>query len=486
MRYAVSLPQRDVFAAWRTAARQAISHRIAPDDIDWNGQGALFASAALPEPAAGHAARVPADFIALAGAVIWHSAPDRFPLLYQALWRLDQHDGTPLSPADPLGRRLALMAASVKRDIHKMHAFVRFRELPAAGPRRSFGAWFEPAHHTLEPGAAFFVERFADMDWLIATPALTARFTDGVLDFDTGGERPDLPDDATEALWATYFANIFNPARVKLAAMRAEMPKKYWHNLPETRLIPAMLADAEARVERMRAAGASAPRPGAAAVSTRYRATLPIAADTPETLEQARRAARQCRRCGLCEAATQTVWGEGDATARIMIVGEQAGDQEDLAGRPFIGPAGQLLRSAMRDAGLAPERTWLTNAVKHFKFTPRGKRRLHRTPDRDEIAHCRWWLGLELAFIQPQITLALGASAAFALTNDARPIAERRGGVETGLHRGPVLMTWHPAYILRTTDPAMRDRLRRDLVADIGAARIRASSSGLPNSPISA
>ena len=484
MRFAVSLPRRDLFLAWRTAARLAISHRISPDDIDWNGQVALFGGEALPDHAGDHAARVHPDFIALAGSVIWHSAPERFCLLYQALWRLDQRDGMPLSPADPLGRKLALMAKSVGRDIHKMHAFVRFRELPAAGTRRRFGAWFEPEHHTLEPGSAFFVKRFADMDWLIATPSLTARFADGELSFETGGVRPALPDDASGALWATYFANIFNPARVKLDAMRSEMPKKYWRNLPETRLIPAMLADAEARVERMRAAGASQPRPGAAAISTRYRATMPEAADAPETLDEARQAAMQCRRCGLCEAATQTVWGEGDSRASIMIVGEQAGDQEDLAGRPFIGPAGQLLRAAMHDAGLNPEQTWLTNAVKHFKFTPRGKRRLHRNPDRDEIIRCRWWLGLELAFIQPQITLALGSSAVLALTDNHRPIAQRRGKVEIGLHGGPVLISWHPAYVLRTTDAAIRARLRSELVADLAAVRAGAASNG-PTAPFS-
>src|SRR5690606_642456 len=103
--------------------------------------------------------------------------------------------------------------------------------------------------------------------------------------------------------------------------------------------------------------------------------TLPAPTEAPATLDEARQAAMQCRRCGLCEAATQTVWGEGDPKARIMIVGEQAGDQEDLAGRPFIGPAGRLLRAAMSEAGLNPDKTWLTNAVKHFKFTPRGKRR---------------------------------------------------------------------------------------------------------------
>lgn len=468
MNYSVSLPARGLSKAWRDAARRAISHRIPPEQIDWSGETGLFAAAPLPEADGAHQARVPEAFVKLAGSVLWHSAPERLALLYQALWRLDRREGQPVSQADPLGRRLHLMAKAVGRDIHKMHAFVRFREMPQQGyPRRRFAAWFEPEHHTLEPGSSFFARRFADMDWMIATPGLTARFENGTLSFHESEARPDLPEDASEALWATYFANIFNPARIKLNAMRSEMPKKYWKNLPETRLIPGMLQDAEARVARMQAAGASTPRPGAAAISTRYRAAMPVAGDLPETLEAAVRSAEQCQRCRLCETASQTVWGEGNADAALMLVGEQPGDHEDLAGRPFIGPAGLLLRDSLHQAGLAPGQLWLTNAVKHFKFIPRGRQRLHQTPQSGEIAACRWWLGLELAFVRPRLTLALGASAAFALTGDASPISARRGGIETGLHGGPVLITWHPAHLLRLPEPADQAKALQELQADL-------------------
>ncbi len=473
--HVVALPPRGTFEAWRAAARRAIGHGIAPERVDWHvgdhgDTGGLFAAAPLPEGPGPREVRVPQGFLRLAGSVAWHSAPERFALLYEALWRLDRRAGAPLSPADPLGRRLNLLARAVGRDIHKMHAFVRFRELPQDGPRRRFAAWFEPSHNTLEPGSGFFVRRFADMDWSIVTPGLSAHFRDGRLRFEAGGTRPDLPEDASEALWDTYFANIFNPARIKLDAMRSEMPKKYWRNLPETRLIPAMLRDAEARVERMRAAGASPPRPGAAAVSTRYRAAMPQAPELPETLAEAGAAARHCRRCALCEAATGTVWGEGAADASLMIVGEQPGDAEDLAGRPFVGPAGELLRGMIAEAGGDPARLWLTNAVKHFKFEPRGKRRLHRNPDRGEIQHCRWWVGLELAFIRPRLTLALGASAALALTGDDALLGPRRGRIETGLHGGPVLLSWHPAHILRLRDRDEAARVRRELAGDLAAA----------------
>ncbi len=477
MTYAASLPDVGTFEAWRLAARSAISHGVRPDEIDWSGGGTLFGSQPLPTGEKGTSFAVPKLFLKIAGNVIWHSAPERFDLLYQALWRLHSRDGEPLSQVDRLGRKLNLMAKAVSRDIHKMHAFVRFRELPSAGQRRSFAAWFEPEHDSLEPASPFFAKRFAGMDWMIATPRRTARFEDGSLSLSEGMPRPSLPDDASEALWGTYFANIFNPARIKLDAMKSEMPKKYWANLPETRLIPAMLADAEARVERMREAGASVARPGAQQISTRYRAAMPQPIELPQTLGEARGAALQCRRCNLCEAATQTVWGDGDPRAEIMIVGEQPGDLEDLEGRPFVGPAGQLLRSTLAEIGADADRLYLTNAVKHFKFTPRGKRRLHKTASRAEVQHCRWWLKMEIGMVQPRIIMALGATAAGALTGIDSAMAARRGGLETGLDGTSILPTWHPAYILRAQDPhqktAALNQFKSDLRAGLELAHVR-------------
>lgn len=476
MNFSVIMPEQGLFNAWRKAARLAISHRIEPEKIEWMGSSGLFVTTPLPDTPGSYKTHVPQSFIKLAGSVIWHSAPERFALLYQALWRLDRRDSDPLSSADILGRRLSLMAKSVGRDIHKMHAFVRFRELPSE-KRRRFAAWFEPAHNTLEPGSSFFVKRFADMDWVIATPHLTARFEAGELSFHSGIIRPNLPEDASEKLWATYFANIFNPARIKLNAMHSEMPKKYWKNLPETRLIPDMLKDAEARVKRMHKAAASTPHRGAQSISTRYRSSMPHAPEQPGTLEESRQAALQCRLCMLCEAATQTVWGEGSSTAKLMFVGEQPGDHEDLKGRPFIGPAGQILHAAIKEAGIDPAAVWLTNAVKHFKFVPTGKQRLHQNPNRQEILHCRRWLGLELAFIKPDLVVALGASAAFALTGNSAPLRPRRGTLETGLHGGPVMISWHPSAILREKDVSIQQHMQSELHKDIAASSVYSLNS---------
>uniref|UniRef100_UPI000684D8EC UdgX family uracil-DNA binding protein n=1 Tax=Paracoccus sp. N5 TaxID=1101189 RepID=UPI000684D8EC len=454
--------------AGRGPPRRLASARIEPGAVTWAEAGTapdLFGAEPLPPPG-GHPVRATPDFLALCRQVGFHGDPQRWSLLYTALLRTQEQRDLLADPTDPLVIRLQALARSVRRDIHKMHAFLRFHELPATGPRRRFAAWFEPEHPILQAAAPFFARRFADMDWRIVTPEGVAHF-DGALRFSEPVPRPDLPPDASHALWQTYFANIFNPARIKTRAMRSEMPLKYWKNLPETRLVPRMLADAPRRVAAMAAAGASEAPGFAAKVIARLR--LPTDEAAPATLEQARAQAAACRRCDLCHAATRTVWGEGDPDAALMIVGEAPGDHEDLRGRPFVGPAGQLLRAVLAEVGLDPDRAWLTNAVKHFKFAPQGKRRLHRNPSAAEIDHCRWWLNQERRLVAPRLTVALGASAALALTGRKAPLTARRGSVEPALDGGPVLLTWHPSLILRL--PAAEARTARsDFAADFARA----------------
>ncbi|HEX7255940.1 MAG TPA: UdgX family uracil-DNA binding protein [Gaiellaceae bacterium] len=169
-----------------------------------------------------------------------------------------------------------------------------------------------------------------------------------------------------------------------------------------------------------------------------------------ETLEQLREAARGCRRCDLWKTGTQTVFGEGSPDAKLMLVGEQPGDQEDLEGRPFVGPAGQLLDRALEEAGIDRGVTYVTNVVKHFKWQPRGKRRIHQKPNAAEIAACRPWFDAELALVQPEVLVCLGATAAQALIGRQFRVSKDRGvPVESDL--APVVMaTVHPSSILRS------------------------------------
>jgi uracil-DNA glycosylase len=185
------------------------------------------------------------------------------------------------------------------------------------------------------------------------------------------------------------------------------------------------------------------------------------------TIDALREEARHCTRCPLHCTATQTVFGEGPQGARVMMVGEQPGDQEDLAGRPFVGPAGKVFDAVLKEADIVRDSLYLTNAVKHFKYEPRGKRRIHQKPDRGEIEHCRWWLAKEVELVKPRLIVALGATAVFALSGEQKPLSQLRGKPIT-MERNIVLYpTIHPSYLLRLPDEAARKRQHALFVEDM-------------------
>ena len=199
-----------------------------------------------------------------------------------------------------------------------------------------------------------------------------------------------------------------------------------------------------------------------------------MAANLKTAWEALREEAAHCRRCDLYKYATQTVFGEGPLNASILFVGEQPGDQEDLAGRPFVGPAGQLFDAALEDAGIDRARTYVTNAVKHFKFVQRGKRRLHSKPDGGEIAACRWWIDHERELIRPEITVALGATAARSLIGKVVTISGTRGKPLTLADGGECWVTIHPSFLLRIREEADRRAERKRFVDDLKRIRDRA------------
>jgi uracil-DNA glycosylase len=193
---------------------------------------------------------------------------------------------------------------------------------------------------------------------------------------------------------------------------------------------------------------------------------------TKPSLEQLREAAAACTDCDLYKDATQTVFGEGPVTAELMLVGEQPGDQEDLQGHPFVGPAGRVLARALEDAGIDQQQAYVTNAVKHFKFTLRGKRRIHSKPNAVQIRACRQWLDAELAVIDPKVIVCLGATAAQALIGSGFRVTRQRGevfGWPDGDPQRRIMATIHPSAILRMDD-ADRDEAMADFVADLRIA----------------
>lgn len=474
------------FDEWRTAARGLLRAGCPPEDVVWHEPGAehgLFRnSQALPQGERPVRA-VPPAFIALAQTAINHADPERFALLYRLLWRL-QADRNALEVAsDPDVVRLTRMASAVRRDSHKMKAFVRFKAIVDDSGLERFAAWFEPDHYTLEATAPFFARRFDGMIWAIVTPYRSVHWDGESLAFGDGGSKSDVPeDDAVEGDWKTYFSAIFNPARLKVAMMKSEMPVKYWRNLPEAELIAPLVRGAREAEQQMIERMASQPP----SRHLRQQARAPHvdeAASEIATLTEARTAVQACQRCPLHEHATQAVFGEGPERADVMFVGEQPGDQEDLAGRPFVGPAGKVLDAAIGKVGIDRTRVYVTNAVKHFKFEPRGKRRIHQSPDGGEIQACKFWLDREIALVRPKVIVALGATAARSLLGKAVPISKLRGAPMT-LADGTILfVTNHPAYLLRIPDQQKQEIESAKFEADLTLVReaIKLSALGIPS-----
>jgi DNA polymerase len=491
----ILLPGPADFAAWRQQARRLLAAEVPPERVEWRVLGelpGLFGGGAPPPAAAAPVtASVPRAFLEVAEIAIRHRDRERFALLYRLLWRLTHDENGLMQVAtDPDVLRLHAMAKAVRRDAHKLHAFLRFRCVETNdGPR--YVAWFEPDHHILEAETGFFLRRFAGLRWSILTPEASAHWDGATLRMGVGGTRAEAPpEDAHEELWRAYYRSIFNPARLKPAAMRAEMPVKYWKNLPEAREIPRLMAEAPRRVAEMVERGATPPAPRRQRnLHVPAQPILPsdVAEDMPADLFSqtedpaaalAALKAELARRNDLppwTSAATQMVFGEGPPGAPLLFVGEQPGDEEDIAGRPFVGPAGRLFDRAAVEAGIDRPTAYVTNAVKHFKFKPTGRRRLHQSPDAGDIAYYRPFLKREIEIVGPGLVVSLGATALRALTGKPLAITKVRGElIETpdGLR---VFPTVHPSYLLRLPDPESKEREYTRFVTDLKAAKLEVS-----------
>lgn len=452
---------------FRKAVRWLVAEKINPADVSWRSCGGdeeLAFRKVNDHPEI----LLPAGVGPLAKLVVCHDDPERYGLLYSLIWRIVHGERGLLEVAsDPLVHRLARMRKSVAREIHKMHAFLRFQNV-ATGSRERFVAWFEPQHFILDEAAPFFVSRFPSFEWSILTPIGSLHWDRRRLTAGGPASRPDLthPQDEFEKGWVDYYRSTFNPARLNTNLMRSEMPKRYWKNMPEARAIGDMVRHASSRTEDMFNAGASV-----SAKRSPERALHRAASSAPASLHALNKIIMASE--PFVTGGTKAVLGEGPMRPALAFVGEQPGDQEDLEGRPFVGPAGKVFDRALAASGISREQCYVTNAVKNFKYQERGKRRLHQTPTHGEIKHYRWWLQEELKLVEPQFVVALGASAAFALTGRPVKIADDRGFAT--FDAGPGLITIHPSFILRLRHKDEADAEFSRFVEDLASVNIRSA-----------
>lgn len=465
----LTLTIKNHFEDWREKARALLLAGISPTEVIWEepGQYGLFATnSPLPSPNNARVPKVTREFLSLAKTISYHSSPERWALLYRTLWRLTLNGETKLLKitTDPDISRLLRMRKEISRDIHKMHAFVRFKKAGENSEtgREQFMAWFEPNHRIMPLTAKFFQKRFTGMEWAIFTPTGSAFWNGEALRLGPGVEKVELPEEELDELWRGYYKSIFNPARLKVKAMQAEMPKKYWHNLPESDLIEPLISESRYRVNEMHEEKLRPTTSGGKNPYLKHLLDLTLQDEKiilnpdehiGQSLDRLQKLVTCCKACPLHQAATGTVGGEGPSDAEIMVVGDHPGDQEDLIGRPFIGPAGQLLDRFLTEVGIDRKDCYVTNAVKHFKFSSCGQRRLHQSPTLEEISRCKPWLLGEILQIKPRILILLGSTAARSLIDPNFEITQQRGIIRnTGLAE-KVIATINPSYLLRLQKP---------------------------------
>jgi probable DNA metabolism protein len=412
---------------WRRATRALVLTGADPESLTWS-----VGTEPTPLPDASGTFHVPRSLVSLASLAIQARNPERFGLLYSLVWRVNAGEKLPADDIDlSLVHRMAL---SVRAEAHRMRTNLRFLPMPEDGTTRFLG-WFEPAHFVLPANAQLIARRFPKLTFSIVTPDGSAHWDGSSLLFGPGLRHAE-DDEALQAWWEYHRAMVLEQATPEVS-------------VPE----------AESVDEAPRSPDRPAPGP----------VVLHIRSD-PELL-RATKQASACHRCPLYGPATQTVFGEGPAGARVMFVGEQPGDQEDTIGRPFVGPAGQLMDRAMEEAGIDRRTAYITNAVKHFKFTQRGKRRIHQTPEVPEIQACNFWLDVERTHLHPRLLVLMGGSAARAVLGRAVTISRERGRPFQLADGQAVFVTVHPSYLLRIQDAATRAREYAAFVRDLKAIR---------------
>jgi len=429
-----SLAHETDWTRWRSATRAFVLANVEPAEVTWTVGGGND----VPPDTSG-SFTLSRALVSLAAQAFQARAEERFNLLYTLVWRA--HHGTLVmtDDSDPDLRVARGWAFAVRADAHRMRTLIRFAPIMVQD-QPGFLGWYAPDHFVLEANARRLARRFPAIGFTIVTPDGSAHWDQSSLRFGSGLQSPG-DDETLLAWWDAHHETILQNANDG-------------GGLPE----PEELDEAPRPPDR--------PPLGPVVLARSQTSATNVLA----------REARGCTRCDLYEPATQTVFGEGPSDARVLFIGEQPGDQEDVIGRPFVGPAGQLLDEALEEAGIDRRRIAITNAVKHFKFVPRGRRRIHQPPSPHEIDICRFWLDAERTALNPVLLVLLGASAGRAVLGRPVAVTRERGHPITLPDGGLAFLTVHPSYILRQPDAAARAREYDGLVRDLRTVRELVSS----------
>ncbi|AUN97773.1 uracil-DNA glycosylase [Bacteriovorax stolpii] len=448
------------FDSWRTYARSLLSEKVHYDDIVWktSGTGSLFdlmSADHRPSPAQ---LSIPQSFMQDAAFVSAFRDDTTWALLYRLAFRLIYENKHLMSVAldtDVLEfhRRMRL----VSRDLHKVKAFVRFKEIKK-NDESIYMAWHRPDHRVLKFSAPFFTDRFNGMNWVIFTEDESMSWINNQLTFGPGiTQQEALAFDHTEELWKTYYGSIFNPARIKVKAMKKELPVRHWATLPEASIIDDLLRQAPKRLEEF--------------YESQRASAVSLIQENVSSLSELKAAIINCAACSICSKATAPVFGEGPMDAEIVFVGEQPGNEEDMAGSPFVGPAGKLFMDALDKADIKRSDVYLTNAVKGFKWKEHNGMRKHVNPSSFEISACRAWVKSELELIKPRILVCLGASAAQSVFGKLMKVHDSHGKIFKTAFCDQTIILPHPSAILRTQDPEEKMHLETRFLGDIMALK---------------
>ncbi|MBS1059520.1 UdgX family uracil-DNA binding protein [Gluconobacter sp. Dm-44] len=414
IRETVTLSTTSDFSGWRAWARKLLHDKVSTESIQWivEAPPSLYGiSATRPLPTAPSTASLPRALAAIFPAVFVSDAPDRLHLLYLTLQTL--RDGMPVP--DEVSERLRSIAMETRK---------KALDLRCQMPDASNPEWqILHTSHTaaLIDSQADALSNLRPTPWIVMAPDRTLLWDGREYRFGPGFTGNELPP-----------SEVIETARELATAGRGNA---YWDGIAPVRLHPT-----------------------------------PGKIESSFSLASLRAQAIDCQMCELCKLATRTVSGEGNPKARIIFIGEQPGDQEDLHGRPFVGPAGQLFDRALREAGGSRAEMWITNAVKHFKFTPKGHRRIHQKPDAPEINACTPWLATERRVLSPEVTVMLGVTAASAVLGRSVTVSRERSR-PIPLEDGSIgLVTVHPSYLLRLPDEESKAREYTKFVNDLRMA----------------